>query len=330
MLTKEQIKQIVDNHQLWLKTDNKEGQCADFSNEDLCGYKFENVNLSFATFNNARLNDAAFVHVTLHEVSFYKACLRNALIRFCDIGYTDFKSTDMQDARIEYSQMHHTDFSESNLKLSEHWTVHYSTCVFNKSVLSLSEFKYCHLHYCVLSDAVSNSVRYQYTTLTSLECFNTDFTSSDFRNSVIVCTNTSLATLDDIDIEYANFTSKHITNCFNHSQSDRKSTFGTILKEPMIGYKKTLEEVVITVEIPIGAVVFCINGSKCRANKAKIIDMQGHKQLTSWYNCNVKYHLNEEIEIENFDMRYNVECGPGFHFFKSYEEAEAYGNKISP
>ena len=324
MLTKEQIKQIVDNHQLWLQTTSEEGQCADFSNADLCDYKFENVNLSWAKFNNALLNDAKFVHVILYETSFYKACLRRTLMRFCDISHADFKSTDMQNASIEYSQMHHTDFSESNLKLSEHWTVHYSTCVFNKSVLSLSEFKYCHLHNCVLSDAVSNDVRYRHSILESLECTNTDFTRSDFRNSVIGSTNTSLATLDDVDIEYANFTSKNIITCFNHSQSDRKSTFGMILKEPMIGYKKTLEEVVITVEIPIGAVVFCINGSKCRANKAKIIDMQGHKQLTSWYSSDVKYRLNEEIEIENFDMRYNVECGPGFHFFKSYKEAEAY------
>lgn len=324
MLTKEQIKQIVDNHQLWLQTDNKEGQCADFSNEDLCGYLFENVNLSYAKFNNALLNDVKFVHVILYKTSLYKACLRRALMKFCDIGHTDFKSTEMRDARIEYSQIHHSDFSESNLKFSEHWTVNYSFCIFNKSILTLSEFKYCHLQTCALSDAVSTSVRYHHSALESLECTNTDFTRSDFRNSTISYVNTSLATLDDVDIEYANFTNKNITKCFNHSQSDTKSSFGTILKEPMIGYKKTFEDVIITVEIPIGAVVFCINGSKCRANKAKIIDMQGHKQLTSWHSSDVKYQLNDEIEIENFDMRYNVECGPGFHFFKTYAEAEAY------
>lgn len=324
MLTNEQIKQIVDNHQLWLQTDNNEGQCADFSNEDLRGYKFENVNLSYAKFNNAILNDAKFVHSILYEASFYKACLQSVLIRFCDIGNTEFKSTEMLNARIEYSRIHHSDFSESNLKLSEHWTVDYDTCIFCKSILSLSEFKYCRVHSCVLSNAESSCVMYHRSVLDSLDCTNTNFTKSNFQNSIIGRMITSSAKLDDIDIEYANFTSKNIINCFNHSQTYNTSTFGMILKEPMIGYKKTLEDVIITVEIPIGAVVFSINGSKCRANKAKIIDMQGHKQLTSWYDSSMKYHLNEEIEIENFDMRYNVECSSGFHFFKTYAEAEAY------
>ena len=99
---------------------------------------------------------------------------------------------------------------------------------------------------------------------------------------------------------------------------------GKILTEPLTGYKKTQEGVVITAEIPAGAIVFCINGSKCRANRAKITDMAGKELLHSSYDNNFEYRLGMEIEIKNFNLMYNVECASGFHFFRTRKEAEEY------
>ena len=99
---------------------------------------------------------------------------------------------------------------------------------------------------------------------------------------------------------------------------------GKVLDEPLVGYKKTNEGVVITAEIPAGAIVFCINGSKCRTNKAKITDMAGHDVLHSQYDNNFEYRIGLEIEIKDFNLMYNVECASGFHFFKTRKEAEEY------
>jgi len=99
---------------------------------------------------------------------------------------------------------------------------------------------------------------------------------------------------------------------------------GRVLDEPLTGYKKTKEGVVITAEIPIGAIVFCINGSKCRTNRAKITDMDGHEVLHSSYDNSFEYRLGQEIEIKDFNLMYNVECASGFHFFRTREEAENY------
>ena len=99
---------------------------------------------------------------------------------------------------------------------------------------------------------------------------------------------------------------------------------GKILTEPMTGYKKTNEGVVITAEIPVGAVVFCINGRKCRTNRAKITDMAGHDVLHSKYDNTFEYRLGQEINIKDFNLMYNVECASGFHFFRMLEEAENY------
>ena len=108
-------------------------------------------------------------------------------------------------------------------------------------------------------------------------------------------------------------------------EEKEKPRFGQILKGPMTGYKKTLEGVVLTATIPAGAIVFCINGSKCRTNKARIIDMGGQNEvLHSSYNSDFEYRLMQDIEIEDFNLMYNVECASGFHFFRTREEAEKY------
>ena len=99
---------------------------------------------------------------------------------------------------------------------------------------------------------------------------------------------------------------------------------GKILTEPMTGYKKTQEGIVITAEIPIGAIVFCINASKCRTNRAKITDMDGHEVLHSQYDNTFEFRLGQEIEIKDFNLMYNVECASGFHFFRTRKEAEGY------
>ena len=76
-----------------------------------------------------------------------------------------------------------------------------------------------------------------------------------------------------------------------------KFRLGKVLDEPLTGYKKTEEGVVITAEIPAGAIVFCINGSKCRTNRAKITDMAGHEVLYSQYDNSFEYRLGQESNI---------------------------------
>ena len=105
---------------------------------------------------------------------------------------------------------------------------------------------------------------------------------------------------------------------------EEKFRLGKVLDEPLTGYKKTKEGVVITAEIPEGAIVFCINGSKCRTNRAKITDMDGHEVLHSSYDNSFEYRLGQEINIKDFNLMYNVECASGFHFFRTRKEAEEY------
>ena len=129
--------------------------------------------------------------------------------------------------------------------------------------------------------------------------------------------NLKFANLKFANLERANLEGANL-------EGDNKFRLGKVLDEPLTGYKKTREGVVITAEIPAGAIVFCINGSKCRTNKAKITDMDGHEVLHSSYDNSFEYRLGQEIEIKDFNLMYNVECASGFHFFRTRKEAEEY------
>ena len=91
----------------------------------------------------------------------------------------------------------------------------------------------------------------------------------------------------------------------------------------MIGYKKCRDNVIVTLKIPKGSVVFCINGSKCRTNSAIVIAIDGAKRAYSMQN-GMSYYVGDRFNIWDFDCEYNIECSTGIHFFKTRAEAEKY------
>ena len=149
------------------------------------------------------------------------------------------------------------------------------------------------------------------------DCEGWEGMKADLRDANLCGANLYCANLRGADLYGANL-------CYANLYGADKLRLGCILTEPLTGYKKTKEGVVITAEIPAGAIVFCINGSKCRTNLAKITDMDGHDVLHSQYDDSFEYRLGQEIEIKDFNLMYNVECASGFHFFRTRKEAEEY------
>ena len=149
-----------------------------------------------------------------------------------------------------------------------------------------------------------------------------DLSRADLSRANLRGANLSGADLSRADLSRANLRGADLSGA-NLSRAN-KFRLGKVLDEPLTGYKMTKEGVVITAEIPAGAIVFCINGSKCRTNRAKITDMDGYEILHSQYDNSFEYRLGQEIEIKDFNLMYNVECANGFHFFRTRKEAEEY------
>ena len=164
-----------------------------------------------------------------------------------------------------------------------------------------------HLNDANLRGANLSGANFSCANLSRANLIGANLNDANLRGANLIGANLSRANLSDADLSW-----------------DDRFRLGQILTDPLTGYKKTKEGVVITAEIPAGAIVFCINGIKCRTNKAKITDMAGHDVLHSQYDNNFEYRLGQEIDIEDFNLMYNVECASGFHFFRTRKEAEEY------
>ena len=156
--------------------------------------------------------------------------------------------------------------------------------------------------------------------LRGADLWGADLCGADLWGADLRDANLRGANLRDADLRDANLRGANLW-CADLRDAE-KMRLGRILTEPLTGYKKTREGVVITAEIPAGAIVFCINGKKCRTNRAKITDMEGREILHSQYDNSFEYRLGQEIEIKDFNLMYNVECASGFHFFENKEDAE--------
>lgn len=101
------------------------------------------------------------------------------------------------------------------------------------------------------------------------------------------------------------------------------------IEPPERVYKKCWGDVIIVAEIPKDAHIRGFIGQKCRASKAKIVDIIGDiggtKIGISLYDRETCYFIGDEVEIDNFDMSFE-ECSTGFHFFCTLEEAQNYKN----
>ena len=148
------------------------------------------------------------------------------------------------------------------------------------------------------------------------DCENWESMRADLHNADLHDANMSYANMSGVNMSYANMRGADI------SGTDRLRK-GIKLNEPIIGWKKCKNNVLVKLEIPRGAIVFSINNSKCRTDKAKVLEIIGGDRAYSKHKF-FSYYVGDVIEIFDFNCEYNVECAKGIHFFKTREEAENY------
>ena len=159
-----------------------------------------------------------------------------------------------------------------------------------------------------------------YANLHGADLYGANLRGADLHGADLHGANLYGADLSYADLSYADL------SCANISKAllDEKEQFrkGVILEKPMRGYKKLLDGSICVLSIPKGAIVFSINGSKCRTNKAKVLEGGGVSSCDNKFT----YEKGKTYEIKDFDLAYNEECSAGIHFFKTRKEAEEYGN----
>jgi len=213
----------------------------------------------------------------------------------------DFSGMDLRCVNFHKAVIHETNFSQADIRFANFSQADISFTYFNKANLYEANFSEARLYHTdfIYANLCGGKFLGAYicgANLNESKIYNADF------NNCNLSYGTTLKWADGKLIEY------------------RK---GKILTEDIIGYKKCQDDVIVTLKIPRGAIVFSINGSKCRTNKAKVIAIDGAKRAISHFK-DMSYYVGDEFTVYNFDCAYNSQCGEGIHFFMTREEAEEY------
>lgn len=287
----------------------------DLSNIDLSGADLRHFTFSNVNFKNAFLKDTNFSGSTFRFVNFKNANLIRSKLVGCDFHNCSFDNAFMYECELSKSSAENTSFKDAvikdailkgvKFKYNVFWGTSFLGSNLEYSDLSCSVFKFVDLRRCNLE--------------------RSDMTTSDFMD-----TNFTRANLKDAKLNGCNF---YAVCDLDKSEGKNNYIEGKVLTDNIIGYKKCRNDIIVTLEIPRGAIVFSINGTKCRTNKVKVIAIDGADRAYSKRsiyskhsitNCYMSYYVGDEITIYDFDCKYNEECSEGIHFFLTREEAEAY------
>ena len=151
------------------------------------------------------------------------------------------------------------------------------------------------------------------------DCENWKDMCADLSYADLSYANMSYADLSYADLRCANMSYANISGA-NMCDTDRLRK-GIKLSEPIIGWKKCKNNVLVKLEIPRGAIVFSINNNECRTDKAKVLEIIGGDRAYSNHKF-FSYYVGDIIEVFNFNCEYNVDCAEGIHFFRIQRDTE--------
>ena len=156
------------------------------------------------------------------------------------------------------------------------------------------------------------------------------------------------ACLHGADLRYANLHGANLCDAdlchadlrdANHVELSIAKTSILPDESDIIGWKKAYVDdtmppkpVIVKLLIPADAQRSNGTGRKCRASKARVLDLQDKQGNSlppdttaySGHDTDFTYKKGETIHVENFDTNRWKECAPGIHFFITRIEAAEY------
>jgi len=147
-INKKELKEIIENHNMWLKSEGAEGQRADFSNANLshrdlsganlAGVKFTGADatcanisecdLRYIDFSNSDLNYTDFTNSNLTGANFTNSNLNNAHLTGANLEGADLEGADLRHAEFNFSDLSSANLTRvkfSRVKLNLNWHEEY-------------------------------------------------------------------------------------------------------------------------------------------------------------------------------------------------------------
>ena len=164
--------------------------------------------------------------------------------------------------------------------------------------------------------------------LINADLINANLINADLRGANLRGANLRGANLRNANLRGADLSNANLSNA--QDISDYAVAMTNICAEgDIIGYKKCIENTIVTLLIPTNARRSNATGRKCRAEFAKVLlieDENGNKleSTISKQDSNFVYKTGEIVYPDSFDNNRFNECSNGIHYFITRYEAKNY------
>ena len=192
---------------------------------------------------------------------------------------------------------------------------------------------YADLHGAYLGGANLHGADLGHADLSDANLSDADLSHADLSHADL-----SGADLSGADLRYADLSHADLSDA-NHVQLSIAKTSILPDEGDIIGWKKAWTDdtmppksVIVKLLIPADAQRSNATGRKCRASKARVLDLQDKQGNSlpsdttaySGHDTDFTYKKGETIHVEDFDTNRWKECVPGIHFFITRIEAAEY------
>lgn len=189
-----------------------------------------------------------------------------------------------------------------------------------------------------LSDAYLGCANLHGADLGYADLSHANLSDADLSHADLSHANLRGADLSHADLRYADLSHADLSDA-NHVQLSIAKTSILPDEGDIIGWKKAYvdgtmlpKSVIVKLLIPADAQRSNATGRKCRASKARVLDLQDKQGNSlpsdttafSGHDTDFTYKKGETVHVEDFDTNRWKECAPGIHFFITRIEAAEY------
>lgn len=201
-----------------------------------------------------------------------------------------------------------------------------------------ADLRDAYLGYADLSDAYLGGANLHGADLGHADLSDANLSDADLSGADLSDADLSDADLSGVDLRYADLSHADLSDA-NHVQLSIAKTSILPDEGDIIGWKKAWTDdtmppksVIVKLLIPADAQRSNATGRKCRASKARVLDLQDKQGNSlppdttaySGHDTDFTYKKGETIHVEDFDTNRWNECAPGIHFFITRIEAVEY------
>ncbi len=261
------------------------------------------------------------------ETDSWKLAVEAAVKAKADLNYADLSSADLSSSDLGYANLRSADLRSANLGYANLRSANLGYADLRYADLRSANLRSANLNYADLSSANLNSSDLGYANLRSANLNSSDLRSADLSYADLRSANLGYANLRSANLGYANLSSADLSSSdLSEIKNGELALARTLIvsEGPIFGWKKCREGVIVKLFIPSKAARSNAADRKCRAERAKVLEVIGGEKGISLHDVNTVYEAGKWVRCDKWNSNRWEECGGGIHFYITRLEAEAH------